>query len=188
MTSEKTKLKGLNVLLAVTGGIAAYKAVELASRLTASGAAVNTIMTESACRLVTPKSFEAVTFIPPRTTLWNTDSRYRISHIEMTQEADIVVIAPATANIIAKAANGICDDLVSTVLCACWQKPVLFAAAMNDKMWSNPAVKSNIRTLDEMGFEIIGPEKGRLACGTVGVGRMSEPADILKKIEKMAKK
>ncbi|MFA6426318.1 MAG: flavoprotein, partial [Phycisphaerae bacterium] len=104
------------------------------------------------------------------------------------ETCDVVVVAPATANIIGKIANGICDDLLSTTLCACWQKKVLFAPAMNEKMWLNPAVQWNVKTLGEMGFELIGPEKGRLACGTDGIGRMSETPDIITRIEKMAKK
>ncbi|MCD4830671.1 MAG: hypothetical protein K8R02_02555 [Anaerohalosphaeraceae bacterium] len=188
MAAKKSKLKGVNILLAVTGGVAAYKAVDLASKLTSAGAVVNTIMTAGACRFVQPKSFEAVTARPVNTSLWDSTAGYEISHISAADTADIVVVAPATANIIAKVAGGICDDLVSTVLCACWQKPILFAPAMNDKMWSNPAVKWNTEALKNMGFEMVGPEKGRLACGTDGTGRMSEPVDILARIEKLAAK
>ena len=188
MAKKKSKLDGLNVLLAVTGGVAAYKAVELASGLGKIGASVNTIMTEDACQLVGPKSFEAVTGRAVRTSLFGPDSEYRIGHIEMSVEADIVVIAPATANIIGKVANGICDELVSTVLCAAWKKPMLFAPAMNDAMWSNPAVKFNIEAIGEMGFETIGPEVGHLACGSEAIGRMSEPIDIIARLEKMAAK
>jgi len=179
-------LKNLNILLGVSGGIAAYKAVDLASKLTVAGAGVNTVMTESACRLVGPKSFEAVTGSAVFTSLWDTSEEYEIDHIALVDWADIVVVAPATANIIGKIANGICDDLLSTTLCVCWAKPTLLAPAMNNNMWTNPAVQRNVETAKQMGFELIGPEEGLLACGTEGMGRMSEPKDILEAIEKMA--
>jgi phosphopantothenoylcysteine decarboxylase/phosphopantothenate--cysteine ligase len=118
--------------------------------------------------------------------MWSGPEEYRISHINLAESADIVVVAPATANIIAKVANGICDDLLSTTLCACWDKPVLIAPAMNSRMWANPAVQRNVEILRQMKFELIGPETGRLACGTEGVGRMAEPADILAAIERIA--
>ena len=114
------------------------------------------------------------------------EGEYKIGHVNLADWADVVVVAPATANIIGKFANGICDDLLSTVLCACWAKPTVFAPAMNEKMWTNPAVQQNVKTVKKMGFEIIGPEKGRLACGAEGIGRMSEPEDILEAIEKIA--
>lgn len=186
MPKKKSNLSGLNILLGVSSGVAAYKAVDLASRLTAGGAKVNTIMTENACRLIGPKSFEAVTNSAVYTTLWNTTKEYKISHINLADWADIVVAAPATANIIGKIANGICDDLLSTTLCACWAKPTLLAPAMNNNMWTNAAVQRNIKAVKGMGFKLIGPEKGRLACGTEGIGRMSEPQDILEAIEKIA--
>lgn len=174
------------VLLGVTGGIAAYKAVELASGLTSAGACVRTVMTASSCELVGPKSFEAVTGSAVYTSLFNSVGDYRPGHIGLAEWAHIVVVAPATADIIGKAANGICDDLLSTVLCACWEKPVLFAPAMNEKMWLNPAVQRNADALRKMGFVLIGPQTGRLACGTEGIGRMSEPQEILAAIDKIA--
>jgi phosphopantothenoylcysteine decarboxylase/phosphopantothenate--cysteine ligase len=175
-------LKNPNILLGVSGGIAAYKAVDLAGKLAAAGAKVNTIMTESACRFVGPKSFEIVTCSPVFTSLWSTPEDFKSTHIGFVDWADIVVVVPATADIIGKVANGICDDLLSTTLCACWAKPTLFAPAMNNNMWNNPAVRRNVQVLKKMGFEMIGPVKGRLACGTEAIGRMAEPADILKAI------
>lgn len=183
-------LDNLNILLGVTGGVAAYKAVDLASKLTAAGARVKTVMTEAACELVGPKSFEAVTRSEVFTTMWSTPREYKISHIELVDWADVVVVAPATANMIGKVANGICDDLLSTILCAC--RPLvesgrtLMAPAMNNHMWENPAVQSNIETIKERGFQVTGPVEGRLACGAEGIGRMSEPKDILSAIEKIA--
>jgi phosphopantothenoylcysteine synthetase/decarboxylase len=182
----------LNILLGVTGGVAAYKAVDLAGKLIAAGVRVKTVMTEDACRLVGPKSFEAVTQSAVFTTLWAGTEEYQISHIALVDWADVVVVAPATANILGKITNGICDDLLSTTLCACWplveSSAVLLAPAMNTNMWANPAVQRNVKTLQERGFQFIGPAEGRLACGTKGVGRMSEPQEILKAIEKIASK
>lgn len=202
---ESRVLDHLNILLGVSGGIAAYKAVDLASKLTAAGAQVSSVMTEAACQLVGPKSFEAVTHSAVYTSLWSLDTGYWIldtgqesriknqaRHINLADWADIAVVAPATANIIGKIANGICDDLLTTTLCACWplikSGSALLAPAMNNNMWDNPAVQRNIKTVKQMGFKLIGPVKGRLACGTEAIGRMAEPQDILKTIEKIASK
>jgi phosphopantothenoylcysteine decarboxylase/phosphopantothenate--cysteine ligase len=181
-------LDNLNTLLGVSGGIAAYKAVDLASLLTASGAKVNTVMTENACQFVSLKSFEAVTRGAVFTSLWSAPEEYRSGHIALLDWVDIVVVAPATADIIGKVANGICDDLLSTTLCACWRKPTLFAPAMNNNMWTNPAVQRNVKTLKKMGFQLVGPAKGRLACGVEAIGRMAEPQEILEIIAKIASK
>jgi len=188
MPKQSSNLAHLNILLGVSAGVAAYKAVDLAAKLTAAGVTVNTVMTQNACCLVGPKSFEAVTRSAVFTTLWQSSEQYKITHINLVDWADIIVVAPATADIIAKVANGICDDLLSTALCVCWNKPVLLAPAMNDNMWTNPAVQRNVKTLKDMGFQLTGPEKGRLACGTEGIGRMAEPADILERIKKIASK
>lgn len=181
-----------NILLGVSGGVAAYKAVDLASKLTAAGAVVKTIMTENACQLICPKSFEAVTGQPVYTSMWQTGEEFEIGHVSAADWADIVVVAPATANIIGKIANGICDDLLSTTLCVCLplikSGAVILAPAMNGNMWNNPAVQRNIMMVMEMGFHLIGPEEGRLACGAEGIGRMSEPQDILEAIKKIASK
>jgi len=179
-------LKDLNILLGVTGGIAAYKAVDLAGKLTTAGANVRTAMTASACQLVGPKSFEAVTGAPVFTSLWSDPQGHQMSHIALADWAQIVVVAPATADIIAKAANGICDDLLSTVLCTCWATPTLFAPAMNTRMWENPATQRNVQTLRAAGVRMVGPAAGRLACGTEGLGRMAEPQEILAAIETLS--
>lgn len=186
MAGSKSRIEGLKVLLGVSGGVAAFKAVDLASKLTAAGAEVRTVMTDSACRLVGPKSFEAVTGSAVYTDLWAAAEDHKIGHVALAQWADVVVVAPATANIIGKVANGICDDLLSTVLCTCWSKPTLVAPAMNSDMWANPAVRHNVAAIKKMSFEVMGPERGRLACGVEGAGRMSEPQDILGAIEKVA--
>jgi len=188
MSETTSNLAGLDIVLGVSGGIAAYKAVDLASKLTQAGAKVHTVMTANACQLVGPKSFEAVTGLRVFTTLWNPSEEYKISHVNLANEAALVVVAPATANIIAKMANGICDDILSTTLCTCWAKPTLIAPAMNDNMWNNPAVQANADTLKKRGVKMVGPETGRLACGTEAVGRMSEPAQIIEALEKIAEK
>lgn len=173
------KFDNVNILLGVTGGIAAYKAADLASKLTSSGAKVRTIMTAGASELICAKTFEAVTGNAVYTSLWSGPENFKIGHIELGQWADIVVVAPATADIIGKTACGICDDLLSTTLCGCWQKPIVFAPAMNSNMWSNPIVQGNVKKLVEVGVKMVGPEEGRLACGTSGPGRMSEPSKIM---------
>jgi len=186
MVKTASKLTGMSILLGVTGGVAAYKAVDLASKLTAAGAKVDCIMTKNARKFIKPKSFEAVTGRAVHTSMWTGPKDYKIDHIALAASADIVVIVPATANIIAKTASGICDDLLSTTLCACWDKPVLIAPAMNSNMWTNPAVQKNVETIKQTGFRIIGPEVGRLANGTEGIGRMAQPDNILKEIEDIA--
>jgi len=179
-------LENRNILLGVSGGIAAYKAVDLASKLTAAGARVRTVMTENACRFVGAKSFEAVTSSVVFTSLWTPAEAHQSAHISLADWAEIVVVAPATANIIAKAAHGICDDLLSTTLCTTWATRTLFAPAMNTRMWENPAVQRNVEVLRQAGAQIVGPVAGRLACGTEGLGRMTEPAEILAAIESLA--
>jgi phosphopantothenoylcysteine synthetase/decarboxylase len=185
MAKQTAKLDGVKIMLAVSGGIAAYKAIDLASKLTAAGAEVRTVLTENALHLVGAKSFEAVTGGPVYTSLWEQEE-FKIGHINLADWADVIVVAPATANILGKFANGICDDLLSTTLCACWAKPMLFAPAMNDKMWANPAVQENVKFAERLGAELIGPRQGRLACGTEGIGRMAEPQEILEAVEKIA--
>jgi phosphopantothenoylcysteine decarboxylase/phosphopantothenate--cysteine ligase len=179
-------LENLNILLGVTGGVAAYKAVDLASKLTAAGATVHTVMTEGAAHFVTAKSFEAVTRAPVFTTLWSAADEFQSAHISLADWTQLIVVAPATADIIGKVVHGICDDLLSTTLCACWEKPTLFAPAMNNRMWTNPAVERNVETLKQAGLQMVGPNVGRLACGTEGVGRMAEPSEILTALETLA--
>ena len=183
MSVDAQMLKDLNILLGVTGGIAAYKVVDLAGKLVAGGAHVRTVMTRSACRFVGPKSFETITGAPVYTSLWSDPEGHKSAHIALADWADVVVVAPASADILGKMANGICDDLLSTTLCTCWASPMLFAPAMNTRMWENPAVQRNVATLREMGVRMVGPIAGRLACGAEGMGRMAEPQEILNAIE-----
>lgn len=192
MAKQESKLDGVKVVLGVSGGIAAYKAIDLASKMTAAGAEVRTVLTENALHLVGAKSFEAVTGGPAYTNLWSTgcltaeQEEFKIGHINLADWADVIVVAPATANILGKFASGICDELLSTTLCACWAKPMLFAPAMNDKMWANPAVQENVKFAERIGVKMIGPRQGRLACGSEGLGRMAEPQEILEAVEKIA--
>jgi phosphopantothenoylcysteine synthetase/decarboxylase len=172
-----------HILLGVTGGIAAYKAAALASHLTGRGAIVKTVMTDHATQLVGPRTFQAVTGQPVYTSLWHDTTQSSMEHIALVDWADGCVVAPATANIIAKTVHGLCDDLLSTLLCVAWETPRLFAPAMNTRMWDNPVTQKNITQLANMGTSIIGPNPGRLACGTEGLGRMAEPEEILQAIE-----
>lgn len=186
MQSEK-KLANYEVLLCLTGGIACYKIADLASKLTQAGAKVTVAMTENAMRFVGPVTFTALTGRPVFTTLWQGGEDFRTRHISLTERADLMVIAPATANIIAKIAHGLADDLVSTMaLAAAGSCDILIAPAMNSRMLSAPATQENLAKIsDWAGFETIGPASGNLACGTAGPGRMVESAELLEQITKM---
>lgn len=186
MNQPKSELSQKRILLGVSGGIAAYKAADLASKLTKSGAQVRAVMTENSLKLICAKTFEAITGGPVYTSMWSDPQQFEMNHISLADWADIVVVAPATADIIAKKVCGICDDLLSTILCVCWEKPTVFAPAMNERMWRNPITAANIEKLKQSGVKIAGPAEGHLACGVEGVGRMSEPADIVSAVKNMA--
>ena len=175
-------LEGKNVVLGVTGGIAAYKACELTSRLRKAGAQVYVILTKNACRFVAPLTFETLSNHPAVTDTFDRPATWEVEHIALAKRADIFVIAPATANIIAKMAHGIADDMLSTTVLAT-RAPVLIAPAMNTGMWENPATRENVLTLKSRGVRFVGPEGGFLACGDTGAGRMSEPKDIFDAIQ-----
>ena len=175
-------LEGKNVVLGVTGGIAAYKACELTSRLRKAGAQVYVILTKNACRFVTPLTFETLSNHPAVTDTFDRPATWEVEHIALAKRADIFVIAPATANIMAKMAHGIADDMLSTTVLAT-RAPVLVAPAMNTGMWENPATRENVLTLKNRGVRFVGPEGGFLACGDTGAGRMSEPRDIFAAIQ-----
>ena len=174
-------LANYEVLLAVTGGIGAYKAAALCSQLVKLGAGVTVVMTAHAQRFVGPLTFSTLSGRQVYTEMFSDEQVYNLRHIALTDRADLIVVAPATANIIAKAAAGICDDLVSTLLCS-GDSEILFAPAMNERMWTHPATCRNVETLREWGCHFVGPERGRLACQVEGVGRMSEPEDILARV------
>lgn len=170
------------IVLGVTGGIACYKACELTRLLKKEGANVHVIMTASAREFVTPLSFQALSINPVRTSLFDPGEESLIGHIELADKADLILIAPATANIIGKIANGLCDDLLTTVVCAT-KAPVVLAPAMNVHMYENPFVQENLGKLKKHGYKFIGPASGSLACGYEGEGRMEEPENILKALK-----
>ena len=171
-------MNGRRLVIGVTGGIAAYKTAALVSRLVQAGATVTVVMTESATRLVGPKTFEALTGRPVRTDMWGPGAH---PHIELAEEAELLCVAPATANLLAKAACGLADDLLSTLLLA-FSGPIVLAPAMNSHMWNKPAVQRNVEQLRADRFLLVDPEEGYLSCGTVGVGRMASPDKIFQVI------
>lgn len=171
-------LKGRKLLLCVGGGIAAYKALELVRRLKEAGAQVQVAMTSGAQQFVTPLSFQALSGQPVRSSLWDSAAEASMGHIELARWADRVVIAPATADLLAKLAQGHADDLVST-LCLATTAPITVAPAMNHRMWLHPATQANLDLLRGRGVQVIGPEDGLLAEGESGPGRLSEPEAIV---------
>jgi phosphopantothenoylcysteine decarboxylase/phosphopantothenate--cysteine ligase len=171
-------VKGRELLIGVTGGIAAFKTATLVSKLVQAGASVSVAMTESATHLIGPKTFEALTGRPVRTEMWSLGSH---PHIELAQQAELLCVAPATANFLAKAALGLGDDLLSTVFLS-FSGPVILAPAMNCEMWAKPAVQRNVAQLRADGFGIIDPEEGYLSCGQVGLGRMASPETLFRAI------
>lgn len=171
-------LAGVEVLVAVCGGIAAYKVCTVVSRLAQRGAGVTVTMTRSARKFVGPITFQSLSNRQVLTSLWRATTDYDAQHVHLTERADLCIVAPATANIIGKIAAGIADDLVSTLLVGA-TAPVLLAPAMNQAMWENPIVQSNLAKLTEAGFATVGPGTGWLACRTVGVGRMAEAEEIV---------
>lgn len=177
-------LEGKKILLGVTGGIAAYKAVEIASRLRKKGAEVHVIMTREAARFVTPLTFREITGQPVSLDMWEEPAHWNVEHIALARMADVCLIAPATANIIAKAAAGIADDMLTTTLLAV-KAPIFFAPAMNSAMYENPVTQENIAKLQVRGWHKIEPATGHLACGGSGVGRLPEPVDIVREMEEM---
>lgn len=177
-------LKGREIVVAVCGGIAAYKAADVVSKLVQLGAGVTVCMTKGAQRFVTPLTFEALSGRPVRTGTFALVESSDPQHISLTERADLMLVAPATNNIIAKVAHGLCDDLVSLMVCAA-ACPVVFAPAMNNRMWANPIAQENVRKLTALGYRFIGPEAGWLACRNVGAGRLSEPQKIVEEVVAM---
>lgn len=171
-------LRGKNIVLGVTGGIACYKACELASALVKQHASVQVIMTENATKFVTPVTFEQLTGNKALTDTFDRNFVHSVEHISVADKADMVIIAPATANIIAKLANGIADDMLTTTVLAC-RCPKAIAPSMNTAMLENPVTQDNIEKLRHYGWEIIEPDSGRLACGAVGKGKLPSPESLL---------
>lgn len=177
-------LAGKEVIVAVCGGIAAYKVAELVSKLVQLGAGVTVCMTDEAQKFVTPLTFEALSGRPVRTGTFALVESSDPQHIALTERADLMLVAPATANIIAKVAHGLCDDLVSLMVCAA-ACPVVFAPAMNNRMWDNPITQENVGKLSGLGYKFIGPDAGWLACRNVGAGRLTEPVNIVDEVVKV---
>ena len=173
------------ILLGVTGGIAAYKAADLASRLVKDGFEVDVVMTKNACEFITPLTFQTIMKAPVYTDSFAPIEDYSVEHVSLAARADLVVICPATANLIGKAAAGIADDLLTTTLLATFEKPRVLCPAMNTAMWENPIVQRNLGTLRDLGWKIVEPETGRLACGEEGPGRLADPGLIYAFIKKL---
>ena len=175
-------LAGKRVLLILSGGIAAFKGAELIRLLRKAGCGVTCALTDNAARFVTPMTLQALSENKVYTELFSLTDESEMGHIQLSRAADLVVVAPATANILAKMATGLADDLASTLLLAT-DKPVLVAPAMNVRMWLHPATQANMRTLGARGVLSVGPNDGAMACNEFGPGRMAEPAEILAAIE-----
>ncbi len=171
-------LVGYEIGLGVCGGISAYKACELVSRLVQRGAAVTVAMTESACRFVGSVTFEALSARGVLTSLWQSEGVEDVRHVSLAESIDVLIVAPATANMLGKLAAGIADDVLSTLIIA-RDSPLLIAPAMNPRMWANPVVRRNVQTLTDLGVHFVGPCEGWLACRDTGTGRMADPEAIL---------
>ena len=171
-------MNGRELLVGITGGIAAYKTAALVSKLVQAGAGVSVVMTRSATKLVGPKTFEALTGRPVRTRTFGPGAH---PHIELAEAAELLCVAPATANLLAKAAVGLADDLLSTLLLS-FDGPVVMAPAMNARMWERPAVTRNVEQLRDDGVVLIDPDEGYLSCGARGPGRMASPEKIFQVI------
>ncbi len=169
--------EGRSIILGVTGSVAAFRAVELASALTQEGSRVLTVMTAWACRFIQPLSFSAVTGQPVLTDLDPPDPATGLDHVTTARDADLLAVVPATANSIAKLAHGLADNLITLTVLA-FRGPVLIAPAMNYRMYESAPVQQNIRLLEERGFRFVGPVEGKLACGETGLGRLAPVRDI----------
>ena len=175
-------LTNKNILIAVCGGIAAYKVVEVVSRLRKAGANVHVMMTQEATHFVTPLTFQEISGNPVNVSMWDKVTNWNVEHIALANLADLVLVAPATANVIGKVANGIADDMLTTVIMAT-KAPVFVAPAMNSNMFTNPITQENLAKLRKFNYQIIEPASGHLACGVNGVGRLPEAIDLFKTVE-----
>lgn len=184
MTTTGTKAK--RMILGVTGSIAAYKAAEIASSLSKSGIELDVVMTQDAQRFIGALTFTALTHRPVVTDLWDEVQPSRPTHIELADAADLILVAPATANVLARMAHGLADDALTAILLAT-KAPVLVAPAMNGKMWEHPATQDNVQVLKSRGVEFIGPESGLLACGYEGLGRLWPVEKIVGRVFELLK-
>ena len=179
-----TPLTGREIIVGVCGSIACYKVAEVVSKLVQAGAGVTVCMTAEAQKFVTPLTFEALSGRPVRTGTFDLVDTSDPQHISLTERADLMLVAPATNHTIAKVAHGLCDDLVSLMVCAA-TCPVVFAPAMNTRMWQHPVAQENFAKLTSLGYRFIGPEDGWLACRNIGPGRLSDPAVIVEQVIEM---
>ena len=177
MTTRFSSLSKKRLLLGITGGVAAYKAAELARLLTQDGIEIQAVMTQSACHFVGPVTFQSLTGNPVYTDLWETNAVNNMAHINLSRNADMILVAPASADFIARLAGGMADDLLAT-LCLARDCPLIIAPAMNRQMWENPATQRNLSLLQHDGVRIIGPASGEQACGEMGMGRMLEASEL----------
>jgi phosphopantothenoylcysteine decarboxylase/phosphopantothenate--cysteine ligase len=177
-------LQGRELIVAVCGGIAAYKVADVVSALVQRGAGVTVVMTEGAQRFIGALTFEALSGRPVRSDTFNLTDSSDPQHIRLTEQADLMLVAPATANTIAKVAAGLTDDLVSLMISAA-ACPVVFAPSMNNRMWANPIAQENVAKLTRHGYRFIGPESGWLACRNVGAGRLTEPDELVEQVTKI---
>jgi phosphopantothenoylcysteine decarboxylase / phosphopantothenate---cysteine ligase len=175
------ELRSKRILLGLTGGIAAYKSAELVRELQRRGADIQVVMTESACKFITPLTFQALSGKPVYVEMWDDHVPNGMPHIELSRDRDLVVVAPATADFIAKLVHGAADDLLST-LCLARECPLMVAPAMNRQMWENAATQRNVAQLRRDSIVVLGPDAGDQACGEVGMGRMLEPLDLVREI------
>lgn len=176
--SDLAAIKDAEIVVAVCGGIAAYKVADVVSKLVQAGAGVTVCMTENAHKFVSATTFQALTHRAVHSSVWDATGEVGFDHLKLTEKANLLLVAPATANIIAKAAAGICDDLVSTMICASGCR-IVYAPAMNSRMWLNPVTQENVTKLKRFAQHFIGPEEGFLAERTMGPGRLSEPQQII---------
>ena len=178
------QLNGREIIVAVCGGIAAYKIADVVSKLVQLGAGVSVVMTREAQNFVTPLTFEALSGRKVRVDTFDLVDTSDPQHIALTERSNLMLVAPATNNIIAKVAHGLCDDLVSLMIAAS-ACPVVFAPSMNNRMWEHPVAQENFAKLTRLGYRFIGPDEGWLACRNIGPGRLSEPQNIVDRIQQM---
>ncbi|MEZ5275920.1 MAG: flavoprotein [Opitutaceae bacterium] len=180
----ETTLTGKTIVVGITGSIAAYKGADLVSRLRKAGASVHVVLTEGGARFITPLTLQALSRNPVATDLWDEGNGWQPGHIDLADRADLLVVAPATADVIARFAHGLAPDFLCSLYLAC-RAPVLIAPAMNGKMYLHPATQANLETLRSRGNTFVGPEEGMLACGYEGIGRLWPVEQIVERIEEM---
>lgn len=182
--AESNLLKNKAIILGIGGGIAAYKTCEVTRLLVRGGANVHCVLTKAGAQFVTPLTLQTLSKNPVHMDMFSLIQEKEISHISLADRADLILVAPATADILAKVACGICDELLQTVICAT-RAPVVFAPSMNENMWKNRILQENVSKLKKFGYHIIEPAFGDLACGCEGTGRLPEPEVIVEKISKL---